>query len=108
MFDCVMPTRNARNKTVFTTDGIVNLKNARWKEAFEPVDAGLDAYHSRTFTKAYLRHLAIAEEPLFMEIASVQNLAFYRWTMGQMRAAILEGRFPAWRAEWSERVARKA
>jgi queuine tRNA-ribosyltransferase len=108
MFDCVMPTRNARNKTVFTTDGIVNLKNARWKEDFSPVDAGLDAYHSQTFSKAYLRHLSIAEEPLFMEIASVQNLAFYRWTMGQMRAAILEGRFPAWRAEWSERVARKA
>jgi queuine tRNA-ribosyltransferase len=108
LFDCVMPTRNARNKTVFTTDGIVNLKNARWKEDFSPVDGGLDAYHSRTFSKAYLRHLAIAEEPLFMEIASVQNLALYRWTMGQMRAAILEGRFPAWRAEWSERVAQKA
>ncbi|HEX8385253.1 MAG TPA: tRNA guanosine(34) transglycosylase Tgt [Rubricoccaceae bacterium] len=108
LFDCVMPTRNARNKTVYTTDGVVNLKNARWKEAFEPVDAGLDVYHSQTFSKAYLRHLAMAEEPLFMEIASVQNLAFYRWTMGQMRAAILEGRFPAWRAEWSDRVARKA
>ena len=108
LFDCVMPTRNARNKTLFTTDGIVNLKNARWKQAFEPVDAGLDAYHSTHFSRAYLRHLAIAEEPLFMEIASVQNLALYLWTMRQMRAAILEGRFPSWRAEWSERLARRA
>ena len=108
MFDCVMPTRNARNKTLFTTDGIINFTAARWKEAFEPVDAGLDAYHSTAFSRAYLRHLAIAKEPLFMEIATVQNLALYLWTMRQMRAAILEGRFPAWRAAWSERLARKA
>ena len=108
LFDCVMPTRNARNKTLFTTDGVVNIKNARWTRDFEPVDAGLAAYHSRTFSKAYLRHLAMAEEPLFMEIASVQNLALYLWTMREMRAAILEGRFPAWRAEWSDRLARKA
>ncbi len=108
LFDCVMPTRNARNKTLFTTDGILNIKNARWKEDFGPVDAGLGAYHSQTFSKAYLRHLSMAEEPLFMEIASVQNLALYLWTMREMRASILEGRFPAWRAEWSERLARKA
>ena len=108
MFDCVMPTRNARNKTLFTTDGIINFTAARWKEDFAPVDAGLDAYHSTAFSRAYLRHLAVAKEPLFMEIATVQNLALYLWTMRQMRAAILEGRFPAWRAEWSERLARKA
>ena len=108
MFDCVMPTRNARNKTLFTTDGILNIENARWKTDFSPVDGGLDAYHSTAFSKAYLRHLAMAEEPLFMEIASVQNLALYLWTMREMRASILEGRFPAWRTEWSERLARKA
>lgn len=108
LFDCVMPTRNARNGTLFTTDGVVNIKNARWKTDDAPLDGGLDAYHSRTFSRAYLRHLTVADEPLFMEIASVQNLAFYLWLMRQMRAAILEGRFAAWRAEWSERVARKA
>ena len=107
LFDCVMPTRNARNGTLFTTDGVLNIKNARWKEDLNPVDAGLDVYHSRTFSRAYLRHLTLANEPLFMEIASVQNLAFYLWTMRQMRAAILDGRFPAWRREWSERVARR-
>jgi queuine tRNA-ribosyltransferase len=108
LFDCVMPTRNARNKTLFTTDGIVNIKNARWTTDLSPVDAGLTAYHSTEFSRAYLRHLSMAEEPLFMEIASVQNLALYLWTMREMRASILEGRFPAWRAEWSERLARKA
>ena len=108
LFDCVMPTRNARTGSLFTTDGLVNIKNQRWQTSDEPLDAGLDAYHSQTFSKAYLRHLTKANEPLFIEIASVQNLAFYLWTMREMRAAILEGRFPAWRAEWSERVARKA
>ena len=107
LFDCVMPTRNARNKTLFTTEGVVNFKNARWAQDFSAVDAGLDAYHSTTFSKAYLRHLAISNEPLFMEIASVQNLALYLWTMRQMRHAILDGRFPAWRAEWSDRLAQK-
>ena len=108
LFDCVMPTRNARTGTLFTTDGVVNIKNARWKTDDTPVDAGLDVYHSRTFSRAYLRHLTVADEPLFMEIASVQNLAFYAWLMREMRAAILDGRFPAWRAAWSDRVAQKA
>ena len=108
LFDCVMPTRNARTGSLFTTAGLVNIKNARWTEGFEPVDAGLDAYHSRTFSKAYLRHLTLAKEPLAMEIASAQNLALYLWTMREMRQAILDGRFPAWRRAWSERLAQKA
>ena len=108
LFDCVMPTRNARTGSLFTTDGLVNIKNARWKEDAGPVDAGLDVYHARTFSKAYLRHLTLAKEPLYIEIASVQNLALYLWTMREMRAAILEGRFPAWRRAWAERLARKA
>lgn len=108
LFDCVMPTRNARTGSLFTTDGLVNIKNQRWQTDTSPLDAGLDVYHSRTFSKAYLRHLIKSNEALAMEIASVQNLAFYLWVMREMRAAILEGRFPAWRAEWSDRVARKA
>ena len=108
LFDCVMPTRNARTGSLFTTDGLVNIRNARWKDDASALDPGLDAYHPRTFSKAYLRHLIKANEPLGMEIASVQNLALYTWTMREMRASILEGRFPAWRGEWSERLARKA
>lgn len=108
LFDCVMPTRNARTGSLFTTDGLVNIRNARWKEDFGPVDPALDTYHTRAFSRAYLRHLMIAKEPLAMEIASAQNLALYLWTMRQMRASILEGRFPAWRREWSERLAQKA
>lgn len=107
LFDCVMPTRNARTGSLFTTDGLVNIRNARWKDDPAPVDAALEAYHPRTFSRAYLRHLILSKEPLGMEIASVQNLALYAWTMGQMRAAILEGRFPAWRRAWSERLAQK-
>ena len=108
LFDCVMPTRNARTGTLFTTDGTLNIKNARFKEDFSAIDDGLDVYHSRTFTRAYLRHLTKANEPLYMEIASVQNLALYLWTMRSMRAAILDGRFPAFRREWAERLAQKA
>ena len=107
MFDCVMPTRNARNGMLFTTEGIVNIRNAKWKTCFEPVDPGLDHYAAQTFTKAYLRHLVIANEPLFVEIASIQNLAFYVWLMDEMRTSIVEDRFDAWRKEWSERVSRR-
>ncbi len=107
LFDCVMPTRNARNGTLFTTEGVLNIQNAKWKECWEPVDAGLGHYAAQAFTKGYLRHLTIAGEPLFMEIASLQNLAFYHWLMQQMRAAILEERFEAWRAEWLPRVSRR-
>ena len=108
LFDCVMPTRNARAGSLFTTDGLVNIKNAKWKGHFGPVDPGLDGYHSRAFSRAYLRHLKLSGEPLHVEISSAQNLGLYLWTMRQMRAAILDGRFPAWRAEWSDRLARKA
>jgi len=108
LFDCVMPTRNARNATLFTTEGQVNIRNARWKADDSPIDPGLDLYHSRDFSKAYLRHLTVANEPLFMEIASAQNVGFYLWVMREMRAAILEGRFASWRRDWSDRVAQKA
>jgi queuine tRNA-ribosyltransferase len=103
MFDCVMPTRNARNGTIFTTEGRLNIKGARWRTAFEPLDPGLSHYHA-SFSKAYLRHLTIADEPLFMEIASVQNLAYYAALMAGARRAIVDGRFPAWREEWRSRA----
>ena len=107
LFDCVMPTRNARTGSLFTTDGLVNIRNARWKDDTGALDPGLDNYHSRTFSRAYLRHLIQSKEPLGMEIASVQNVGLYLWTMREMRASILEERFPAWRREWSARLAEK-
>ncbi|MEP0547714.1 MAG: tRNA guanosine(34) transglycosylase Tgt [Rhodothermales bacterium] len=107
MFDCVMPTRNGRNGTLFTTEGTVNIKNAKWKTHFEPIDPGLDAYASRHFTKAYLRHLLVANEILGLQLASMQNLAFYTWLMREARAAIRDGRFAAWKAEILPRISRR-
>lgn len=108
MFDCVMPTRNGRNGMLFTSEGIVNIKNAKWREDFSSLDPALDGYIHRTFTKAYLHHLFKAHELLGLWIASVQNLSFYLWLMGEMRKAILEARFPQWRREWLPRVSRRA
>lgn len=107
MFDCVMPTRNGRNGTIFTTEGVVNIKNAQWKAHFGPVDPGLETYASRAHTKAYLRHLLIANELLGLQIASMQNLAFYTWLMREARAAIRKGRFASWKAEVLPRVSRR-
>lgn len=97
MFDCVMPTRNARNGMLFTTEGIINIKNEKWKDDYSPIDAGLDSYVSNSYTKAYLRHLVKAEEILGAMIASVHNLTFYLWLVGQARERILAGTFRAWK-----------
>ena len=97
MFDCVMPTRNARNGTLFTTQGRMNILNARWTEDLSPIDPGLDGYASQRFSKAYLRHLFKANEILALQLATLQNLALYRWVMREARAAIQEDRFEAWR-----------
>jgi len=104
MFDCVMPTRNGRNGMLFTTEGIINIKNAKWADDLSPIDPGLDSYVSKTFTKAYVRHLFIAREILGLQIASLQNLALYSWLMRDARCAIEERRFAAWRAETGPRV----
>ncbi len=106
LFDCVMPTRNGRNGTVFTTEGVLNIKNAKWKRHFGPVDPGLDTYASG-HSRAYLRHLIIAGEVLGLQLASLQNLALYTWLMREMRSAIREGRFAAWRAETLPRLDRR-
>jgi queuine tRNA-ribosyltransferase len=107
MFDCVMPTRNGRNGMVFTTSGIVNIRNEKWRNADEPVDEGLPTYASTTFSKGYLRHLFQAGELLGLHIASVQNLSLYLWVMREARAAIVDGRFDEWRRETMPRVARR-
>ena len=107
MFDCVMPTRNGRNGMLFTTEGIINIRNKKWQYDFSEVDPGLDRYASRTFTKSYLRHLFVANELLGLQIASMQNLSFYLWLMKEARQAIVENRFTAWRKEIQPKVSRR-
>ncbi len=97
MFDCVLPTRNARNGMLFTTQGIINIRNERWKEDFSPIDAELGGYVSTFYNKAYLRHLMHATEMLGAQIASVHNLTFYLWLVGQAREQIIAGTFRAWK-----------
>ena len=107
MFDCVMPTRNGRNGMLFTTEGIINIRNAKWKNDFSPIDENLGLASSATFTKAYLRHLQIAGELLGLQMASLQNLTFYVWLMHEARQAILEDRYAAWKSEVLPRIERR-
>jgi queuine tRNA-ribosyltransferase len=97
MFDCVMPTRNARNGMLFTTEGTINMKNEKWKDDFSAIDSGLDCYASKFYTKAYVRHLLKADEMLGAMICSVHNLAFYLWLVGQAREQIQAGTFKVWK-----------
>ncbi|MEO8713175.1 MAG: tRNA guanosine(34) transglycosylase Tgt, partial [Parafilimonas sp.] len=85
MFDCVMPTRNGRNGMLFTTQGIINIKNKKWATDFSPLDEGLPYEVSHYYTKAYLRHLFVANELLGFTLASMQNLSFYMWMMNEAR-----------------------
>lgn len=97
MFDCVMPTRNARNGMLFTTEGTINMKNEKWKDDFSVIDSGLDCYASKFYSKAYVRHLLKADEMLGAMICSVHNLAFYLWLVGQAREQIQAGTFKIWK-----------
>ena len=97
MFDCVMPTRNARNGMLFTTQGIINIRNEKWKNDLSPIDETLGGYASTFYSKAYLRHLVHAKEMLGAQIASVHNLSFYLWLARQAREKILEGSFAVWK-----------
>ena len=97
MFDCVMPTRNARNGMLFTTQGIINIRNEKWKDDLSPIDGTLGTYASSFYSKAYLRHLIISKEILGAQIASIQNLTFYLWLVQQARDKIKEGVFMEWK-----------
>jgi queuine tRNA-ribosyltransferase len=97
MFDCVMPTRNARNGMLFTTQGIINIRNEKWKDDFTAIDETLGGYVSSFYSKAYLRHLVKCDEILAAQIASVHNLTFYLWLVGQAREHILAGDFMTWK-----------
>lgn len=97
MFDCVMPTRNGRNGMLFTTQGIINIKNKKWENDFSPIDAEGPSELSRIHSKAYLRHLLAANELLALQIASINNLALYLWLVKEARKQIQAGTFDAWK-----------
>ena len=97
MFDCVMPTRNGRNGMIFTSEGIINLKNEKWKYDFSPVDPNGDTFVDAQYSRAYLRHLFVAGEILGPMIASLHNIAFYLWLVREARKHIIEGDFTNWR-----------
>lgn len=104
MFDCVMPTRNARNGMLFTTQGIINIRNEKWKDDYSPIDETLGGYTSTFYSKAYLRHLVKCDEILAAQIASVHNLTFYLWLVGQAREHILAGDFAEWKKVMVKKV----
>lgn len=97
MFDCVMPTRNARNGMLFTTQGIINIRNEKWKDDLSAIDPGLGGYASTHYSKAYLRHLIISKEILGAQIASIHNLTFYLWLVREARQQIEKGTFLEWK-----------
>ena len=103
MFDCVMPTRNARNGMLFTSQGIINIKNKKWENDFSPIDPDAHTYVDTYYTKAYLRHLFAANEFLGKQIASIHNLGFYLWLVREARKHILAGDF----AQWKEKMVRQ-
>ena len=107
MMDCVMPTRNGRNGMLFTPDGIMNMRNRKWAEDFSPIQPDSECFVDRVYSKAYLRHLFIAGELLAMQIASIHNLAFYLWLVGEARRHILAGDFATWKPAMVERVTRR-
>jgi queuine tRNA-ribosyltransferase len=107
MFDCVMPTRNGRNGMLFTSQGIINMRNEKWKNDFSPLDEYGTSYVDSAYSKAYLRHLFISKELLAMQIASIHNLAFYLWLVGEARKHILAGDFSTWKKGMVEQVGRR-
>jgi len=105
MFDCVMPTRNGRNGMLFTWEGIINIKNEKWKYDFEPLDKNGDAFVDTCYSKAYLRHLILSGEILGAQIASIHNLAFYLSLVKTAREKIISGEFSTWKSKTEQRLA---
>ncbi len=104
MFDCVMPTRNARNGMLFTTEGILNMRNVKWKNDHSKIDIGLGGHVSTFYSKAYLRHLITSKEILGAQIASIHNLTFYLWLVKEARKHIIVGDFTSWKNETIKKV----
>ncbi|HBI81336.1 MAG TPA: tRNA guanosine(34) transglycosylase Tgt [Bacteroidales bacterium] len=107
MFDCVMPTRNGRNGMLFTSEGIINIRNKKWQTDFSPIDPFGPTFVDNKYTRAYLRHLFIAGEMLGPQIASIHNLGFYLWLMREARKHIIEGNFPQWKVTMINKVSKR-
>lgn len=107
MFDCVMPTRNGRNAQIFTKHGTINLRNKKWEMDFSPLDPEGTSYVDSTYTKAYVHHLFKAQELLALQIASIHNLAFYLWLVGEARKHIIASDFSMWKAKMVAELGRR-
>ncbi len=107
MFDCVMPTRNGRNAMLFTSEGIMNMHNKKWEDDFSPIDSNGTASIDHFYSKAYLHHLFKAQELLALELASIHNLAFYLWLVGEARKHIIAGDFTSWKSVMVKKVTQR-
>ncbi len=107
MFDCVMPTRNGRNGQLFTSEGVINIRNKKWENDFSPIDPAGVAFVDTLYSKAYLHHLVVCGEMLAAQIASLHNVAFYLWLVGEARRRIVAGDFKAWKQTMVQRLARR-
>lgn len=107
MFDCVMPSRNARHGMLFTSEGIINIKNKKWEKDFSPIDPNSGVSTDANHSKAYLRHLIISKENLGIQIATIHNLAFYLWLVKTARIKIKSGEFTAWKNEMLPKLRRR-
>ena len=107
MFDCVIPTRNGRNGTLYTSKGIINIKNKKWEDDFSPIDEFNYSFVDVDYSKAYLRHLFTVNEILGKQIASLHNLSFFMWLMQESRKHILEGNFNTWKNKMIKQMDQK-
>ncbi len=107
MFDCVLPTRNARHGLLYTAAGVINIKNQKWKDDFSPIDADSPCATSRDHTKAYLRHLIHSNEILGLQIASLHNLSFFLWLVKEARKHIIAGDFAVWKDKMVSEMSRR-
>jgi queuine tRNA-ribosyltransferase len=107
MMDCVMPTRNARHGLLFTRNGIINIRNEKWKSDFSAVDVESDCFADTQYCKAYVRHLFTCDEMLGMQIASIHNLTFYLWLVGEARKQIIAGTFASWKSQMVVKLAQR-
>ena len=107
MFDCVMPTRNGRNGQLFTSEGVINIRNKKWENDFSPIDPNGTTFVDHTYSKAYLHHLVVCGEMLAAQIASLHNTGFYLWLVGEARKHIIAGDFAQWKTTMVEKLGRR-
>ncbi|MBQ5396380.1 MAG: tRNA guanosine(34) transglycosylase Tgt [Alistipes sp.] len=107
MFDCVMPTRNGRNAQIFTSEGTINLRNKKWEDDFSPLDPNGASFVDTLYSKAYVHHLVVCKEMLAAQIASLHNIAFYLWLVGEARRHIIAGDWSQWKREMVEKLSRR-